>query len=137
MSVKVRSAEISDYKILNQYDEFAGDRRIEMERGELFVADIDGTKAVGFLVITSNEFFNKPLISLVNVAPDFRQKGVAKALIEFAIKRSGWIKLYAATEASNDIMHTLFPKVGFELVGEIMDFNFDGEAEKIYCYSKS
>ena len=137
MLIKVRAAEIADYKIINQYDEFAGDRRIEMERGELFVADIDGIKAVGFLVITSNEFFNKPLISLVNVVPDFRQKGVAKVLIEFAIKRSGWIKLYAATEASNDIMHTLFPKVGFELVGEIMDFNFDGEAEKIYCYSKS
>ena len=41
MCIKIRPAEVTDYKIIKAYDQFAGDSRFDMQRGELLVADLD------------------------------------------------------------------------------------------------
>ena len=135
--MKIRPAEIPDYKIMKAYDQFAGDRRLDMQRGELLVADLNEDRAVGYLKLTSHEFFNRPLISLVNTHPDFRKKGIASALIKEAVQRAPWRQVYTSTELSNEKMQRLLPTLGFAFVGEIKNFNFDGETELIYCYTKS
>jgi RimJ/RimL family protein N-acetyltransferase len=136
MSPIVRAAIIPDYKAIVAYDEFLGDRRIDMERGELFVADMGVAKAVGYLKLTSNEFCNKPLISIVNVREDSRHQGIATALIQDAISRTGWKKVYISTEPSNSAMLTLLPRLGFKEVGTIRELNFDGEDEIFFCFEK-
>lgn len=133
----IRPAEVSDYRIINEYDDFAGDRRIDMERGELFVADTADERSVGFLKLTSNEFFNKPMISIVNVRPNLRGRGIASALIRDAIERANWHKVYTSTEADNDVMHHLLPKLGFVRVGSIGGLNFDEGEEVVFCFQKT
>ena len=136
MIVKVRAAKVEDYKNIKVYDEFAGDRRFDMERGELLVADVDQNKAVGFLKITSNEFFNKPLISIVNTHPNYRNKGIATALIKKALEQASWYKVYTTIEASNVKTQKLFLSIGFDRVGEIKECNFNEETEVVFCYTK-
>jgi len=77
---KIRKAKVSDYSAILEYDEFPGDRRIDIERGELLIADCGLDQAVGYLRVTSNEFFNKPLIAIVNTDPDFRSIGIASRI---------------------------------------------------------
>ncbi|MEJ2762949.1 GNAT family N-acetyltransferase [Photobacterium sp. MCCC 1A19761] len=135
MEIKIRRSKVTDYVRMKEFDEFAGDRRMDMERGELFIADLGSIPCVGYLKLTSNEFFNKPLISLVNTHPDYRGKGIGAALIRSAVAQAGWHKVYSTTEESNTRMQSLFESIGFEKVGTICDFNFDGEAEWVYCYT--
>lgn len=137
MTITIRPAEVSDYRIINDYDDFAGDRRIDMERGELFVADTADERSVGFLKLTSNEFFNKPMISIVNVRPNLRRRGIASALIRNAVEKASWCKVYTSTEADNEVMHLLLPKLGFERVGSIGGLNFDGGDEVVFCFQKT
>ena len=77
MKANVRKSRFSDYQYLLKFDEFTGDRRIDMERGELLVADLDSKACIGYAKLTSYEFFNKPLISIVNTHPEYRGIGVA------------------------------------------------------------
>lgn len=135
MELKIRKAKVSDYPIILEYDEFSGDRRIDMERGELLIADYGTDKAVGYLRVTSNEFFNKPLIAIVNSRPEFRSKGIASELIKAAIGISTWQKVYSTTEESNVNMQSLFLKLGFEQVAAMKALNFDGSTELLYCHT--
>lgn len=135
MELRIRKSKISDYPVLREFDEFAGDRRMDMERGELLIADLGSNSCVGYAKLTCNEFFNKPLISIVNTHPDYRGKGVATALIKAAIDQATWHKVYTTTEVSNTKMQSLLQHLGFEQVAEIKGFNFDGEAEFVFCHT--
>lgn len=136
MSVIIRPAEVPDYKIIVEYDQFLGERRIDMERGELFVADVGEARAVGYFKLTSNEFCHKPLVSIVIVRPEYRRQGIATAMIEEAIRRASWTKVYTSTEPGNLAMHNLLHRIGFKLVGTIEGLNFDGDDEVFFCYDK-
>jgi RimJ/RimL family protein N-acetyltransferase len=135
VELKIRKAMLSDYPIILEYDEFPGDRRIDMERGELLIADCGLDKAVGYLRVTSNEFFNKPLIAILNTRPNFRSLGIATELIKAAIVNSTWHKVYSTTEETNGSMQSLFSKLGFQQVAAMKEFNFDGSTELLYCYT--
>jgi hypothetical protein len=85
-----------------------------MERGELLIADCGLDKAVGYLRVASNEFFNKPLIAIVNTHPEFRSRGIVSELVKAAIGISTWQKVYSTTEESNVSMTSLFLKLGLK-----------------------
>lgn len=135
MEITIRKSKVTDYVRMKEFDECAGDRRIDMERGELFIADLGSISCVGYLKLTCNEFFNKPLISGVNTHPDYRGQGIGAALIRSAVAQAGWHKVYSTTEESNSRMQSLLESIGFEKVGTIRDFNLDGEAEWVYCFT--
>lgn len=136
MEVIIRDSRISDYPIIREYDQFMGDRRIEMERGELIVADYASNESVGYLKLTSNEFFNKPLISLVNVAEKYRGLGVGSNLIQSALENAKWHQVYLTIEPSNTVMHRLIERLGFAEVGIVKGLNFNGDDELIFRWSR-
>jgi RimJ/RimL family protein N-acetyltransferase len=136
MEVVVRNCQISDYPIIREYDQFMGDRRLDMERGELLVSDYGQQQAVGYLKLTSNEFFNKPLISLVNVSEEFRGLGIGAKLIGHALNEAKWHQVYLTTEPKNTGMQKLALRLGFEEAGVVKGLNFTGEDELIFRWSR-
>tara|TARA_R110002072_G_scaffold20841_10_gene75264 strand:+ start:842 stop:1213 length:372 start_codon:yes stop_codon:yes gene_type:complete len=119
---------------MKEFDVFAGDRRMDMERGELLVADYKAHLCAGYLKLTSNEFFNKPLISLVVINEAYRSRGIGSQLIIEAIERASWHEVYLTTEARNTGMQRLASKLGFLEVGLVRGLNFDGEDELVFRY---
>ncbi len=128
----VRPAEFADYKIIREYDEFLGDRRLDIQRRELLVADYGSARAVGFMKLTASAFLNRPLIEIICVAQKLRRVGIAKSLLQVACQHYVGCHIYLTTEESNEPMKTLLVTQGWALVGHIDGFNFSGERELIY-----
>jgi ribosomal protein S18 acetylase RimI-like enzyme len=64
------------------------------------------------------------LLNDLYVKPEYRGKGISKALIERAkalAKETDAVEILLETQKSNDIGNQLYPAVGFELN---TDFNF-------------
>ena len=130
--ITVRRATRTDYPIIKEYDQFIGDRREDIERGELFVADCDEHQGAGYLKLSSSMFFNKPLVTYLCVNPTFRRKGVATELLLGVEKHVGWERLFISTEENNHAMRELLPKIGYQKFGEITRLNENGVAEWFY-----
>lgn len=131
----VRFAHLGDFKKIKEYDEFMGDRRIDLQLREILVADVDGEMAQGFAKIGRN-FLNRLVVEMVCVNPDFRCRGVATKLLEAIQKECAGCQIYATTEESNKTMQHLFLKIGWKRVGQIEEFNFSGERELIFRYGE-
>ena len=127
--INIRHAIRSDYPIINQYDQFMGDRREDIEKGELFVADFQEVRAVAYLKLSSYALFNKPLVVYLVVNPDYRRKGIAMELLLGIEAHVGWDRLFISTEKGNDAMHALLPKAGYQSCGHIDGLNEDGATE--------
>ena len=112
-----------------------GDRREDIERGELFVADCDEHQAAGYLKLSSNMFFNKPFVTYLCVDSNFRRKGIATKLLIGIETHVGWERLYLSTEEDNHAMRELLPKVGYQRCGKITNLNENGVPE--WFYSKN
>ena len=130
--INVRRAIRSDYPIIKAYDRFMGDRREDIERGELFIADFQDHRAVGYLKLSSDMFFNKPLVTYLCIHPEFRRKGLASRLLLEVEKHVGWDRLFISTGEDNQGMQELLPKVGYQKCGEISGLNENGTAEWFY-----
>jgi GNAT superfamily N-acetyltransferase len=102
----IRPCQLGDYTALRTLDEFIGDRRIDMQRGSLLVAEVDGS-AVGYAKVAPAEFLGWPLLSILCVATAFRRQGIGSALIASAVRNAQWLRLYCSTEASNNVMQSL------------------------------
>ena len=130
--IAIRPATFADYKIIRVYDEFLGDRRLDIQRRELFVADNGDHSAAGFLKITASSFLDRPLVEIVCVAPAQRRQGIATRLLDAACKQYHGCEIYLTTEKSNVIMQQLLDTCGWAQVGSIAGFNIGGELELIY-----
>ena len=130
--IVVRPAQFADYKIIREYDEFLGDRRLDIQRRELLVADLGDERAVGFLKATASAFLDRPLVELLCVAQALRRRGVATRLLEAACKHYRGCQIYLTTEESNGNMRRLLDAIGWANVGYIDGFNISGERELIY-----
>ncbi|WP_162894076.1 GNAT family N-acetyltransferase [Phaeobacter sp. LSS9] len=102
----IRPCDISDYPALKGFDEFMGDRRIDMQQGSLLVATLESA-VVGYAKVAHSEFMGWPLHSIVCVAPSSRRQGVGRDLVEGARLAAQWLRLYTSTEASNIPMRNL------------------------------
>ncbi|MFV0360848.1 GNAT family N-acetyltransferase [Tropicimonas sp.] len=127
----IRPCEISDYSALRTFDEFMGDRRIDMQHGNLLVAERQGD-VVGYAKVAPTEFLGWPLLSIVCVAAVVRGQGIGGDLIAAVAESPQWLRLYSSTEASNLIMLSLLKKRGAREVGFVDNLNISEEREVLF-----
>ncbi|TAG09110.1 MAG: GNAT family N-acetyltransferase [Rhodobacterales bacterium] len=127
----IRACEFGDYPALATFDEFIGDRRIDIQQGTLTVAELDGN-AVGYAKISPAEFLGWPLLSIVCVATAFRGQGIGGNLIVSAVNNARWLRLFCTTEASNVVMRSLLLKHGAQEIGFADDLNMSDEREILF-----
>jgi len=130
--ITIRVPQIDDIRLIQAYDEFHGERRLDFQRGELVVADYEDQKAVGFVKMSNGEFMDCPLISVLFVNEGFRRRGVARALMDHVCRSSKSPFIYLCTEVSNHGMRALLLSAGWSEVGHVDEFSSDGERELIF-----
>lgn len=131
-AINIRYADYADYQIIKTYDEFLGDRRLDMQKGALIVADRGEAKAIGFVKISPAGCFGWPLIEALMVQPKFQNCGIGAALLEHVKNNLGYLKLFISTEESNETMQHLLNAINAEEVGFLDGLNLCGEKEKIF-----
>ena len=129
---QIRLAVRKDFVEMRDWDEFWGDRRQEMQRGEIYVATDLQDKCIGYVRVAQNEFLKYPLISLVCVRQDQRRRSIGLHLLEFVKERMQGLRLFCTTEESNSEMQPLLLKAGFQRVGHVDHLNSDGSRELIF-----
>lgn len=101
-----------------------------MERGEsvVYIAQAANGESVGFTQLyplySSTRMKRIWLLNDLYVKPEYRGKGISKALIDRAkalAKETDAVEILLETQRSNEIGNQLYPAVGFELN---TDFNF-------------
>lgn len=127
-SVTVRRGAVTDYKVIDAWDEFSGDRRSDATSGCLYVAEIDGT-VVGYVVCGTPVFHHQVFISQLCVAPSHRRRGVAVALLSAIVNQYGPSEIWTSTEHWNEAAIATFSNLGFERRGGISGMNKDGSDE--------
>jgi ribosomal-protein-alanine N-acetyltransferase len=96
---------------------------------ERYLARVAGEPA-GFLMISMQGAF-VGYIQLLGVAPEFRSRGVGKALIEFAEQRifRETPNVFICVSDFNREAQGFYAKMGYQRIGELKDFIIPGHAE--------
>ena len=96
---------------------------------ERYLARVAGEPA-GFLMISMQGAF-VGYIQLLGVAPEFRGRGVGKALIEYAERRifRETPNVFICVSDFNQEAQGFYAKMGYQKVGELTDFIIAGHAE--------
>jgi GNAT superfamily N-acetyltransferase len=127
----IRPCDIHDYPALKNFDEFIGDRRIDMQQGSLLVATLENA-VVGYAKVAPSGFMGWPLLSIVCVAPSLRRQGIGRELVEGARSAAQWLRLYTSTEESNIPMRNLLQNCDAREIGFTDDLNMSGEREILF-----
>lgn len=91
---------------------------VESERDISFVAVTDGT-VIGYIEL--GDFVDTLCINRIEIAPDYRKKGVASALLKKASETAcehSIEELSLEVRESNTAARSLYEKIGFTLVGK-------------------
>jgi ribosomal protein S18 acetylase RimI-like enzyme len=96
---------------------------------ERFLAKVAGEPA-GFLMISMQGAF-VGYVQLLGVAPEFRGRGVGKALIEYAEQRifRETPNVFICVSDFNREAQGFYTRMGYQKVGELTDFIIAGHAE--------
>jgi len=86
-------------------------------RGDLWLAG-DDAGPYAFLCRDDACFFARPFVALLVVAPGFRRRGLASALLA-AIETEVSAPLWTSTNRSNAAMRALLAGRGYESMGEV------------------
>ncbi|WP_375261200.1 GNAT family N-acetyltransferase [Palleronia sp.] len=129
---RIRFGALGDYPDLLAFDEFIGDRRLNLQAGQLLVAEDGDGRAVGYLRTSPIEFLGWPLLALLCVRVDYRRRGAGQALVRAALSDGRFPRLYVTTEPENDPMLGLLRKVGAEAIGHADRLTFDGGRELLF-----
>jgi len=132
-AIRIRPALRRDFPLIREWDEFWGDRRQEMQRGELYVAVDQEDMVVGYVRVARNEFLNFPLVAGLCVRPDHRRKGIGIFLMRHVDAVLAGLRVFCTTETTNNEMLALLEKVGYKIVGHVDALNSDGSRELILC----
>jgi GNAT superfamily N-acetyltransferase len=92
----------------------------------------DGSAYAGFAT-WDRGFFDRPFVRLLGVAPGFRRRGIARALliaIEDAARSSG--ELFISTEQINVAMQSLLASLAYVPSGALDFVNEPGNLELVY-----
>lgn len=98
----IRAFEVGDLTALSSFEEFIGDCRVDMRRGNLMGAALNGT-GIGCAKIAPGEFLGWPLLSVVCLSTAFRGRG---ELIIGAINNAQWLRFFSTPEALNEVMRS-------------------------------
>lgn len=127
----IRPCEIRDYPALKSFDEFMGDRRIDMQQGNLLIAELEDV-AVGYAKVAPSDFMGWPLLSIVCVSSAMRGQGIGRELVNGVKSTAQWLRLYTSTEASNLSMRALLKNCNAREIGFADDLNMSGEREMLF-----
>ncbi len=127
--MQIRKAVPGDLEAINSFDIFTGDRSLNIERGECFVA-VEEEQVAGFVVF-NHSFYLKPFIQFLCVAPELRRRGLANKLLEYVEGICDGDKLFTSTESDNLPMLKLFDRRGYRVSGVIE--NLQERAEVVFC----
>ncbi|MEM8541701.1 MAG: GNAT family N-acetyltransferase [Pseudomonadota bacterium] len=130
--MKFRRGVFSDYPVIAEYDEFIGDRRLDLQKGEIWVCDSANEISVGYLRVSSDHFFAWPFVSYLCVQEKHRRQGVASGLLQSLREEMTFSRLYVSTEENNHAMRSLLKKLDADPIGHIDQLNFDDERELIF-----
>lgn len=97
------------------------ERQIDTETSHFLVADMDG-RAVGYMGLQI--FAGEGYVTNVAVLPEYRGRGIAKALIAEQMKNDMEFITLEVRESNTPAIH-LYTKSGFEKVGVRPDFYSD------------
>lgn len=125
----IRKATKADFVAIDAFDMFAGDRKAEIRRGEVYVAT-ENDEVIGYLT-TARSFYQHPFIAYLQVRDDRQGIGIGQALLRFADSLWPVEQIYTSTEADNGPMMHLLQKFGFTPAGQIQ-FIQDA-AELVFC----
>ena len=104
-------------------------RGVDVGRCELA---LDGATRLGF-AIWHRQFFSRPFLALLLVAPGARRRGVGSALVEHvAATVAVGDRFFVSTNASNAAAQRLFDRLGFRRCGTIEEID-PGDPEWIYA----
>lgn len=125
----IRLANIEDFENIDSFDRFGGDRMLEIQRNEIWIAILD-SKIAGFTTF-DNSFYERPYLRYIIVNPDFRRKKVAEKLMIFIEQKCKNQKIFTSTEADNLPMINLLNKLKYKMVGIVYELQDVGEV--FYC----
>ena len=132
IELEIQIGSRSDFQTIKAWDEFWGDRRQEMQGGQLFTARTVDGNCVGYLSIVPGGFLHYPLISLLCVDPSSRRMGVANRLIAHAERVWYGARIFTTTESDNAPVIGLFKKREFKQSGYVDDVNATEIRELIF-----
>ena len=96
---------------------------------------IDGATPLGF-AIWHRQFFSRPFLALLMVAPTARRRGVGSALIRHVARElAAGDRFFTSTNASNEAAQRLFARLGFRRCGTIEEID-PGDPEWIYVLDR-
>ena len=124
----IRSGVPSDLDAIDAFDPFDGDRREELTDDRCLVAECD-RRVVGYLTCSSAGFIGRPFIHFLAVAPPYRRRGIATALLASAEARVGQGRVFISTEEDNREMLALLGKLGWTPARRVEGVNRNGSAE--------
>lgn len=131
MAIQIRAACAIDILSIIEFDEFAGDRKREVEAGTCFVA-FNEDKILGYVSYEPRRLLGQPLLTFVCVRKEFRRQGIALTMVKFIQDRVNSTMLLSSTEDWCVGTQAIFERLGWKKIGEISGVNKDGSAEWFY-----
>jgi ribosomal protein S18 acetylase RimI-like enzyme len=129
----IRKGTTEDLAQIEVFDEFGGDRELEILQKRLQVY-LKNNQIVGYIsTIDKSCLCGHPYISFLCVHPAYRSQVIASALLLEIERKYSNQKLFISTESNNLIMLNLIKKRNYILAGSLSGLNHDN-SDEIYFY---
>ena len=135
-SRQIRSAVQADYEgllaldtVASQDPERALQIQVWIQQSQCYVVEREGI-LLGYGVLNYH-FFGHGFVEMLMVGESGREQGIGSALLRYFRQISRTEKLFSSTNQSNQAMHGLFQKLGFQRSGVIANLD-EGDPEIVY-----
>lgn len=127
----IRLATISDFKAIQSFDPFAGDRSEDISENRVF-AYLIGDLVCGFVSMSRAGLLGRPYVQYLAVSIEHQRKGIATALLNHIERLHPNQRLFISTECGNTHMQKLLLNKKYISAGEILMANLNGSKELYY-----
>ena len=127
----IRLATISDFKAIELFDPFAGDRSEDIDENRVFVY-LNGDVVCGFISKSRSGLLGRPYVQYLAVSIDHQRKGIASELLNHMELLHPNQRLFISTECGNTHMQNLLLNKKYIPAGEILRANLNDSKELYY-----